>query len=257
MEFDFHKEYKNYKNAELLKIINHPGAYQPEAVEVARELLAGRGVAEAEVDEAADTLKLESAGAEDNRQEAHVPEGGLIDFTYADETQKGKIDARMWFNVFLVAIIIQYVYALYLTIRYLVLFLKYTDGSINAYTLLMLADLPLIPLMFVLFFRRNKWGWILLLSFSLLFLMPRISGAYQFFMNLYTYQGNLYLYVGATLMHGLFCYLLWQPAVAERYGITREIKKKIVIITAAAFLYSLVWTNSSMITGFFTRKHIR
>ena len=46
MNNEFYKRYEGYSNAELLKIIKRPEAYQPEAVQTANKILESRDVSE-------------------------------------------------------------------------------------------------------------------------------------------------------------------------------------------------------------------
>lgn len=49
MDFDFYQLYKDYSNADLLKIVRQPGDYEPAAVSIATQILNERQISPEEI----------------------------------------------------------------------------------------------------------------------------------------------------------------------------------------------------------------
>ena len=149
MDFNFLEEYKNYSNSELLKIIKHPDAYQNAAVEAAKQILEVRDISEKDYEAATDVIKVGNAEFENMIIKNDLTEEGLIDFISPAYRSNDLFPALKWLNVFLIAIAIQYIWALYHTAKYFIRFLKCQSCTFGYYELMALADVALIFTIFV------------------------------------------------------------------------------------------------------------
>lgn len=167
---DFTEKFKTYSNTELLKIIDNPDAYQPLAVETAHSILSSRQLTDQEFANA-------KAELETQRQDKEAQDKKKKDF----ENKLKNIGASVLSTVNpiqfetpntdktikIVSIVFGGLFLFQLYKEFGMISFMFTDNKAKWDFSMVLSFLPLIivPTATVLFFKRKKLGWTLLVIF--------------------------------------------------------------------------------------------
>ena len=167
---EFSERFKTYSNAELLRVIENPNDYQPQAVETAKEIFAGRKLSEIEIKIVKDELeveKQEKLRKERQKQavEDKVKNIGKSVFDQINPIQKETPTSEKTIRI--ISIIFGGLFLFQLYKEFGMLKFMFTDSYSEWDFSMVLYFLPLIiiPTATILFYMRKKAGWLLLTIF--------------------------------------------------------------------------------------------
>lgn len=239
---DFFEKYKSYSNTKLLRIIDNADDYQPAAVETAKKVLADRQLSDEEIASARNELAVEQQEKLKQEQKKQVVDEkfktvieNLNPLTTESLTTDKIIKA---ITVLYGGILLYQLYKEFDMLRFL-----FTDSTAVWDFSVVLYYLPLVLLLIgtLLFYKKNKRGWLLLTVYvsyaatsalglllyaltaeplgipgiDLMFPMPSV--AVQFF-SLLVYTASLWT--------------LSKAAIREVYGISKQTLLLTIGITA-------------------------
>lgn len=167
---EFTEKFKTYSNTELLRIIDNPDGYQPKAVETAKTVLSERHLTEEEIKNYKDELEIERQGKLNKGQEKSAMEDkfksiGKSILKHVIPTQNNTPTAEKTIKTISLLFCGLFLFQLYKELR-MVSFM-FTDSSADWDFSMMLYFLPLVvvPIATILFYKRRKFGWLLLTMF--------------------------------------------------------------------------------------------
>ena len=237
MNFDFHQQYKNYSNIELLKITGRPEDYQPAAVAVAAEILSERHVTADEIQIVGQYFENLDESASVRKEKADALKGEATDFLEPFLHPGEKVQPGKWVNILLAASSIQYAWSLIQTARYIIAILRCDYcRKLDIIFITQILSLIYVPLILFLLFKRRRWGWILLFADNLFILISRICQSYIFFKYQSIHRGSTSSYLSVMFIKAAFVVFLWREPIANYFGITTELKKRTALVTTAGTL---------------------
>jgi hypothetical protein len=241
MDFDFYKQYKSYSNTELLKIVRRPVQYQAAAISAATKILAERQITAEELRFVDQYLKGIDVAAIAKQEKISALKDKSTDFFESVLNPGEKVDPKKWVNILLLALGIQYAWALYGTVRLLIYSFLFDRWHWDIDTLLAYSNLLYVPLAFYLLLKRKRWGWILLFADSLFSLIARISQTHIFFKYQSLFGVDVFYYFLGRVIEAAFVYFLLRKQIADYFEITRTIKRKtVLIVTCGSLLFNLI-----------------
>ena len=214
MDFDFQEQYKNLPTEDLLKITLQPGAYPAAAVIAATEILKTREIAQSDKDISERFLR--------NPEYPALERKPLINSLREFYSYPNK-----WVNVILTIAVLEYLHLLYNDINSLASVLGNPNIPFRAVFLGSYIDLMFLPIVLYLFYKHNRWGWILMLFVKSFPLVPSLT--FYFF----DYRGsNAFppFLIGIALNVAL-AVLLWRNDVKNIFKISTKIGYLVIYIT--------------------------
>lgn len=159
---NFAERYKTYTNTELLRIIDNPGDYQPEAVETAKDIFASRDLSDKEIEIAGKELEAEKQQESDRKEKIDRIKNKASSILDEANPIRSKIPPEdKIINIVSIILGILYMYQRYKEIG----FISYLFSNIRDWDwdlLLYLLPLIVVPVSIILFYKRKKSGWILI-----------------------------------------------------------------------------------------------
>jgi len=167
---EFNEKFKTFSNTELLRIINNPDGYQPNAVETAKTTFSDRGLTQEEIKIVKEELEIEMQEILSKEQKKRAIKDQYKNFgksilDHVNIIQNGtpttgktiKIISLLFFGIFLFQLFKEIGMISYM----------FTDGSADWDFSMVLYFLPLVvvPTATALFYKRKKNGWLLLTTF--------------------------------------------------------------------------------------------
>ena len=221
MDIDFREQYKNFLTCDLLKITMSPGSYQSAAVIAAAEVLNGRVITQADRDEAEKKI----GNSETAYQKKKLPVISIRDINSMPDK---------WVNVILAIAVLQYLYLLYIDINALDVVLHRQNFPFRLVLLGSYIDLLYLPILLFMFYRHNRWGWILLLGAKLFTIIPTL--VYYF----HDYGGGSIFpfFLFETFLNVAVVMLLWKQDVRRVFTVNNRTGLFTVLATA---LLLLIW----------------
>lgn len=246
---DFEEKFNTYSNTDLLKIIDSPGDYQPQAVEVAKNIFASRQLNENEIEIAKAELAIQLQEKEKKKDiENKVKKIGisLLDNINPIQTKKPSTDKQI--NA--ISIIFGGLFLIQLYRKFGLISFMFTDSDAKWDFIIVIDFLTLliVPTASFLFFKRKKIGWTL---FSIYLVYSVISSIGLFFMiiniepigfksvdNFFPHIFPVFLIL--TIL--FFCGILWiicKEKIREIYLVD---KKYMIAIIGIVAILSIVMT---------------
>ena len=108
MNFDFHHQYKDYSNIDLLKIVKRPAEYQSAAVTVATQILSERQVTPEETQFIEDYFQNIENSAKAKKIKVDAIKNKVVDFFEPVLQPSEKVEPSKWVNILVLLIAIQY-----------------------------------------------------------------------------------------------------------------------------------------------------
>lgn len=100
MKFDFYQQFKDFSNADLLKIIRKPAGYQPEAIAIATQIINDRNLTAEEI-QLIDNHFIDKDNSERAKKErAYALKNKASDFLEPVLHPGEQVDPRKWLNIF-------------------------------------------------------------------------------------------------------------------------------------------------------------
>jgi hypothetical protein len=222
MDFNFHEQYKGLPTFELLKITERPEKYQPAAAAAAADILKGRVVTPADLEEV--ILFYQEADAPGQKKAEAIAD-------YKNWMQApGK-----WVNVILAIVVLQYLQLVYNDIKALDSLLNCENCPFRMVMLLSWVDVISLPVVLVMFYKRMQWGWILLFGSKLFTVLPSFMYYFKDYLPLPGASLFPNFLFGIGLNIGVIA-LLWRPDVTQFFKVNDRAKW----FTAAATIFLLL-----------------
>jgi hypothetical protein len=240
MKTNFPEQFKSYSNIELLKILQRPDDYQPEAVQAARNLLSEREVSPEELDEVQMHFQALDDDAAAKSERLNNYRNTVEDFLEPVIHPTREVGVAKWLKVFLVAVIVQYMFVIYESVAQIIQTLRcgYCSFYIAVFAML---NLLYVPAVFYLLYKKRRWGWIILFADNLFSVISKVSSSltyYQYVQPTIIDSGFLLI----ILFKIALLFFLWKKEVAHLFGVTSPAKVRTaawVSIGTVVFIGSL------------------
>lgn len=159
---DFAERYKAYTNAELLRIIDNAGDYQPSAVDTAKQIFTIRSLSDKEIETARKELEAEKQLESDKEEKINRIKNKASSILDEANPVKSKTpSADKIINIVSILLGMLFVYQIYKEAG--LVGSLFTDiGDWDLSVLIFLLPLIILPVSAILFYKRQKSGWILL-----------------------------------------------------------------------------------------------
>ena len=167
---EFSEKFKTYSNADLLRVIENPDDYQPQAVETAKNIFADRQLPEMEVKIAKDELEIEKQEKLRKELQKRAVEDKIKNISKSAFDQINPIQKETPTSektVIIISILLGGLFLFQLYKEFGMLKFMFTDSYAEWDFSMVLYFLPLIiiPTATILFYMRKKTGWLLLTIF--------------------------------------------------------------------------------------------
>jgi len=164
---EFNERFNTYSNTELLRIIDNPDGYQPNAVETAKTIFSDRQLTEEEIEIAKNELEIERQDKLKKEQKKRVVEDKLKNVGKSILDNVNPIQNETPTTEKTIRIIPLFLGGLFLFQLYKefgMISLMITDSSAGWDFSIVLYFLPLVvvPTAAILFYKKNTFGWLLL-----------------------------------------------------------------------------------------------
>lgn len=231
---NYQQAYSDYSTFELLKITKRPGNLPRAAVDAATEILKTRSVTLEDL--VALNLYFREQDKAARKKEAN----------YGLNTTSTNFDSMLpaeaaeppkWLPILILLMVLYYGWTLYSTAQALLFHLECKDC--NRFFLRYVSFLPLLylPVGLYMFFKRKRWGWIILFAHNLFQLISSLFASYSISTDK-GYRGNKDDFYLLLAMKALFVLLLWRDSIAAHYDVSPATKRKTLIGTiAGSFLF--------------------
>lgn len=234
MTIDFYAEYKNYSNAELLRIVRQRDEYQSQAVEAATKVLERRQVSEEEIKSVDDALQdLAFAKQYESERFGRLKAKTAELFSPVFQPHEN-IEPSKWLNFLLLVIGIEYVWMLFGASKGLIRIFSHRHIWWGQF--IDLVPVVYIPIIFYLLFKRRRWGWILLFADNLgtlIFLLSELPIVIKY---VAPNHGEIVPYFSWIPLRGAFAVFLWRDMIAGLFGVDATTKKRTIIGAVAGTL---------------------
>jgi hypothetical protein len=236
MSIDFYQEYKEYSNTDLLKIVNQPTDFQPEAVAVAQQILTERVVTNEEIQFVDEYFKGIQKSAKLKSENAELLKSKVADFLEPVLHPGEKVEPDKWVNILLFAIGLQYAWTLFNAAKRLLIVFECKYCHFDFAFVGEILTLIYVPFIFLLLFKRRRWGWILLFADNLFSLILRISESYAFFKYQSIHRADTSSFLLPILIKGAFIFFLWREPITDHFRVTYKEKRNTALIVAGGTL---------------------
>jgi len=215
MNNNFRDRYNNYSTVDLLKITMSPESYQSAAVLEAEEILKNRLITQEDIDKAEESF---------SKDEIVTPKQGMLINIFKGNKQEN------WLTAILAIAVFEYLHLIYSDIK-----LSESVYPIRMITLFSYIDLLYWPFVFYMFYKRMRWGWILLFGIKLFTIVPSLLFYYKEYLPI---DGvNLFSYLLLTILLDISILIfLWQPDISRIFKVNKRIK----MLTVSSIVLMLV-----------------
>ncbi|WP_339704466.1 hypothetical protein [Algoriphagus aquimarinus] len=164
---EFNEKFKTYSNTELLRIIDNPDGYQTKAVETAKTIFSDRQLTQEEIKIAKDELEIERQEKLNKEQKKRAVEDKFKNIGKSILENVNPIQNETPTTEKTIKIISLLFGGLFLFLLYRefgMISFMFTDSSGDWDFSIVLYFLPLVvvPTATILFYKRKKFGWLLL-----------------------------------------------------------------------------------------------
>lgn len=167
---EFNEKFKTYTNTELLRIIDNPVGYQPNAVETAKTIFSDRQLTEDEIKIAKDELEIERQEKLNKEQKKRAVEEkfknigkSILDNVNPIQNETPTTEK----TIRIISLLFGGLFLFQLYKEFGMISFMFIDSSAGWDFSMVLYFLPLVvvPTATVLFYKRKKSGWLLLTMF--------------------------------------------------------------------------------------------
>lgn len=260
MQVYFYQQYQNLSNTELLKIVQRPEYYQPEAAYAANRVLAERDVSNEEVeavqhyfDAEDERKKTEQARIEKCKSKLNKM---LDPFVYQEAT----VQAGKRLQVFIIAIGAQLLFMFYNSCKHIVQYVhlirncetygySFESGynadiwtCASAYLFYIAFDLPnfvYIPTVVYLLYKRRSFGWVLLFAVNLLGLFSVAGDVFIYFQMPQVGKAMPITLLSFFAIRALYVAFLWNENTAALFTVSQK-QKQYTALACGLIVASLV-----------------
>lgn len=236
----FTERYQNFSNIELQRIIENPGSYQPQAVEAAKEVLAGRQLPESEME----ALKVQIATEKQAKQredqkkkefEGKLRAAGQSVFAAVNPIQEKGLQASDSIRTLTILFTIVSIYQLCRQFD-MVLFMFSGNGARWDFSMVTLWLIPLLlpPIATILFHLRKKMGWFLMVTFLVLSLVGCLRMFfYEMAFSVEIYMGTpTIVYIAVMLLYAVLLWVICNDNIRQVYNVSTNFMVKTLLYVA-------------------------
>jgi len=164
---EFSESFKTYSNAELLRVIENPDDYQPQAIETAKNIFADRKLSEMEIKIAKDELEIEKQEKLRKEQQKRVVEDkvkniGKSVFDQINPIQEKTPNSEKTIRIISILFGGLFLFQLYKEFGMLKFMFTDSYSEWDFSTVFYFLSFIIIPTATILFYMRKKIGWLLL-----------------------------------------------------------------------------------------------
>jgi hypothetical protein len=220
MKKDFLKNFENFSNIELLKMLIKPENYEVEAINAANKILSERSVTESEKQEV--ELHFHNLKAQETKknEKTKTYKNTIFELFQPIISHGEDSTPSKWLNSFLVLIVIQFIWYL---IEAITSFFTINDSFTNIFNSLILLYIMIV---FYLLLKKNKWGWILLFAEKLFTVLISLFFLVIFMGESYFSEFNLKEFIWPLIIGLFFLVFLWRQEIVAFFNITDTEKIK-------------------------------
>lgn len=256
MNIDLQNLYSTYNNIELLKITNQPDQYQPEAVQIAHNILEKREVTPEDAEVANQWLEQKATR---KQKQAYYKQQALDAIKPIIIPGSQQLETN-WYRVLMLAvsiqfgwIIISHLTSLYHTINNIIHCFNYNSNNYcipyytDINTIFRILALIYLPIIIWLLYKKRKTGWIALYAERLFTLLMLISQLYIFFKYKSIHNSNYTSLLWTIVLSTAFVTYTGQQQVMAVFGVTKQIKYQTIKYTVAG---SIIISGIFMLIAF-------
>jgi len=247
---DFIKQFEEYSTIQLLRIIDSPNDYQPDAVEAAKTIISNRQLPEEEIEKARDELNGEKREKErelkDNPKDVYQSV-----FDAVNPVHSGILIPEKAIKIISIALSGLFLFQLYRELKFIysIFIAGYADWSL----FLDIYFLPLLVLaaVIVLFYKRKKAGWFLL---AIYLIFSAISAIGMFIMLIKTHPAGIealdvvisssYIFLITHILTFIFCAgiigIISKENIRAVYSISEQTMINTITITTLTMIVLLI-----------------
>ena len=244
MEFD--EKFKNYSNSELLRIIDNPNDYQPQAVETAKNIISDRQLSEVEIKIAKEELEFEIQEKSSKKQQKRAIENKVKDvgkyiFDHINPIQQETPTSEKTIRIISIFFSGLFLFHIYKKFRMLMFMFTNSYAEWDFSLLFYFLPLIIIPSIAILFYTRKKIGWLLLiiyltysavLEIGKFILAIKITSSYIPLFDLIFPQISPLTHILAFLFFSGVIWIISKENIRTVYSIGKQTMILTVIVTA-------------------------
>lgn len=164
---EFTEKFKTYTNTELLRIIDNPDDYQPNAVETAQAIFSDRQLTEEEIKIAKDELEVERQEKLKKEEKKRAVEDKFKNISKSILDNVNPIQSETPTTektITIISLLFGGLFLFQLYKEFGMISYMFTDLSEDWDSIIGLYFFPLVvaPTAIILFYKKNKFGWLLL-----------------------------------------------------------------------------------------------
>jgi hypothetical protein len=231
MTFNFHDQYKDYSNIELLKIVRQPNEYQTDAVEAATSILKERTISETDIQQADTYFEEIEAKAKQKSEKLNSYKEKAADFLQPIIKPGPEVKPAKWLNILLLFIGLDYLWMFYNSIKRIVSISRCRSCTFDITIVLTIVTLIYVPVIFFLLFKKKRWGWILLFADNLFTFIANLFQSYIFFEYPEFRRDGISAFLLPILIKAVFIFFLWRVPISDFFEVTHKAKKDTAIVT--------------------------
>lgn len=227
MNFNFYEKYQELSTTELLKIVKQANQYEPQAIDAANRVLAGRDISEDEWAYVDSYFAQEAAIADRKKERANAVRDFFLTFLHPD--QKNEL---LYVNGVIMLLIFRCLYLIYSYYRPGGLFYV-CKSCVESWQGISFLTPVLLAAIIVLMFYRKKWGWLLLFGYCFAAIIQSVLDHLFTFIRYREYYitPGIQFFIGI-LLRVCCLVILSRSSVTELFGITDDMRKTAMIIAA-------------------------
>lgn len=238
---EFIDKFRSYTNTELLRIIDNPKSYQPKAVESAKKIFSERQLTEKEIKISKDELEIERQRKIEKEKNKKVVEDkfkniGKSILDILNPIQNESLTVEKTINT--ISLLFAFLFGFKLYKEFHMILFMFTDNAAiwDLSMVIYFFPLVIIPIATILFYKRNKLGWLLMMIY-LTFSAVSVISLFILTLNMQSLRNTTVYstFPKITLATHLLTFLLITTLI---WGISREkirivysIKKQTMIMT--------------------------
>lgn len=246
MSNPFEKSLSGLTSVQLLEIVRNGGEYDPQAVSAATLILGGRDVRPEEYD-AAEKLFHAQRRQVLNQEQVDGYKEKVAGLVSTITTGEGKSVEERWITYFLVLLFIDYAWICASGVKHVIRLFNYPGGHLDIFAILDGLSLVYLPVFFFLVYKRRKWGWVLVFVQAFCLFLNDFWVAYEMLSLWFRTPADGYFHfafptsdIVSLLISGTFTFFLYRQSVADKFGVTKELKVRTTWVAAGIVLLEMV-----------------
>jgi hypothetical protein len=223
--FDFEKVMAGKSDSELIEILSDESKYQTEAIAAAKNEFSRRELSE---------NQIESTTTEEPVKTAIFNKETLVTSLRSIIYTPNKL-----INLVLAIAILDYLHLFYIDMKALNHVLHGGDYPFRMVSIMSHLDLLTLPVVFFMFYKRMRWGWILFFGSKLFTIVP----SFIYYFSYYLYQASVSvfpLFIWGVFLNIAMLFVLWNEDVRSIFKVNRKTSQMTVYVIAIILLLWLL-----------------